>query len=56
MRKPYFLERHRIAKNQSDRRDAIEKEMYERGHSINYEEVKEGAGNEFKNTQDVAGA
>ena len=38
MKVPYILQRHRIKKSQSDRRDPIEKEMYERGQTITYEE------------------
>lgn len=54
MRKPYFLERHRIKKSQSDRRDAIEKAIHERPQVITYEE--EGDDNELDDTQDTAGA
>lgn len=54
MRKPYILERHRIKKSQSDRRDAIEKAIHERGQAITYEE--EGDDNELDDTQDIAGA
>lgn len=54
MRKPYILERHRIKKSQSDRRDAIEKAIHERPQTITYEE--EGDGNELDDTQNTPSA
>lgn len=51
MKVPYILQRHRIKKNQSDRRDAIEKEMHERGQTITYEE--EGDEDESGDIQDT---
>jgi hypothetical protein len=50
MRKPYFLERHRIKKSQSDRRDEVEKALHEKGQSIIYWEEDE---DESGNTQDT---
>lgn len=51
MRKPYILERHRIKKSQSDRRDAIEKKLHENNQAITYKE--EGDDNEVGNPQDT---
>lgn len=51
MRKPYFLERHRIKKSQSDRRDEVEKALHEKGQIITYWEEDE---DESGNTQDTA--
>ena len=54
MKVPYIIQRHRIKKSQSDRRDAIEKAIHERAQTITYEE--EGDDNELDDTQDTPSA
>lgn len=51
MKVPYIIQRHRIKKSQSDRRDEIEKKLHERGQTITYEE--EGDDDESGDTQDT---